>query len=362
MGIFFSRLSVFHQAKEEGMQSTFPFTLPNVAKVSPLVTRVMGLNPSEFTLTGSCTYLVGKGPQRTLIDTGGGIPEYAKLIEEALKNELQEEKGVSSVGIDKILLTHSHEDHVGGIKDVRSMFPEIPIFKLPSAYRPAADAAIPKLQMLKGGEVFEANGATLSVVPTPGHCDDHAVFLLKEENAFFTGDIVLGYGSTVFMCFTDFMASLQLMREMKPAKIYPGHGPVVEDGTAKLDEYISHRQKREMQVLETLRSYVEAAAANGAMESSDTLPSMTAMDIVKKVYVDTPEHLHFAAALNVSHHLRKLWHEKIVAPHSSASKDALELLSVSEYTMDKGKETTPERDRVMLLLDVPWTMYPGGKL
>lgn len=87
------------------------------------------------------------------------------------------------------------------------------------------------------------------------------------------------------------MKSLEKIVSVGPSIIYPGHGPVIREAIQRVQMYIDHRNLRESQIMETLNS------------SQD---KMTAMDIVKVVYKDTPEHLHFAAASNVHHHLTKL--------------------------------------------------------
>ena len=81
--------------------------------------------------------------------------------------------------------------------------------------------------------------------------------------ALFTGDCVLGCGTTVFDDLFDYMQSLSALQALlehhhhtttaADVVIYPGHGPVVADGLAKVKEYIQHRTGRENQLLEVMR-------------------------------------------------------------------------------------------------------------
>lgn len=115
------------------------------------------------------------------------------------------------------------------------------------------------------------------------------VFILEEEDAMFTGDNVLGYGTAVFEDLALYLHSLHQMKLQFRGRAYPGHGPVIPDGPAKIEEYIAHRQRREDEVLEVL--------AHGPR---------TPREIVEIVYRDVPPELHDAAEKGVLLILKKL--------------------------------------------------------
>lgn len=282
--------------------------LPNVEQLSSRVWRLLGLNPGNFTLQGTNTYLVGTGKSRILIDTGeANKPDYLSLLKETLSK--------LNASVSQVLITHWHHDHLGGAVGVASLYPDAVFYKLPfpktqtTSYplRPQADPdADPAHQelysdlmtMTGNGEVFRTEGATLRVVATPGHTTDHMALLLEEEGAVFTGDCVLGQGSAVFEDFATYMQSLARLKELRPATLYPGHGPMVEKGLDKVNEYIEHRMARERQVLRELSKATECGLAS--------------MDIVKEMYKDVDQSLWFGADSNVKLHLYKLLAEGTV--------------------------------------------------
>ncbi len=140
--------------------------------------------------------------------------------------------------------------------------------------------------------------------------------ILEEEDAMFTGDNVLGQGTAVFENLSIYINSLEKMKDMFSGRAYPGHGPVIDNGRAKIVEYIQHRQQREQQVIEVLSS----PRSSGKKSEDDGFGDWDSMDIVKIIYKDVPESLHIPAHGGVMQVLRKLQQEDKVAVDSSTKR------------------------------------------
>jgi endoribonuclease LACTB2 len=270
-------------------------SLPEVERLSRACIRILGGNPGQYTLQGTNTYLVGTGPSRLLIDTGQGMPSWIA----ALKRTLAEEKA----SIRGVLLTHWHLDHIKGVSDVLKHAPGTAIYK--------CDPEDGWLS-IEDGQTFTVEGATLTAIHTPGHTTDHMAFVLREEDALFTGDNVLGQGTAVFEDLSSYLSSLERMDKLVSGHGYPGHGPVLPDVTSKISEYISRRHQRENQVLQTL-------SASKAPEEMQEGPARqvgdawTPMELVKVIYRGYPEGLHAPAVGGILQILHKLEaEEKIV--------------------------------------------------
>jgi endoribonuclease LACTB2 len=269
--------------------------LPDFARHTERVATVLGHNPSPFTGPGTNTYIVGIGRRPLLLDTGAGMPIYEDLLPRALSEVSHTDE------LERIVCTHAHADHIGGVPQVRRRFGRLEVVKKPWLGKDEAAGA--PITEIGEGAVIGAQGATLRAIHTPGHAPDHLCYYLEEEKALFTGDVVLGAGTTVIPDDTgdlgQYMASLRRLLELDVAAIYPAHGPVIRNPRQKIEEYIAHRELRERQILDAL--------ADGAQ--------LEPMQIVKKIYVDVPEYLHAAAANSVRSHLKKLLNEGRVVEH-----------------------------------------------
>jgi endoribonuclease LACTB2 len=312
--------------------------LPSIATLSSRVIRIMGLNPSPMTLQGSNTYLIGTGAERVLIDSGEGIPAYGDLLRQAVTEESA--RLGSPVQVSTLLLTHWHEDHIGGVDTVRRLFPHVRLLKRRSHFTPTR---VDALCAAPPSEIA-VEGATLQLLHTPGHTDDHVCAFLKEERAVFTGDTVLGTGSSVFSNFKDYMQSLQALQDLQPLRLYSAHGPVVMDGAARIAETIRHRTLREHQVLQVLRdrtlgpmraSTTDTAASppHGVGEGAATAAgALNIRAIVDLIYKTTPPELKDAAGTNVFHHLKKLVSEGDVVVRHAPADLAAYLKEATDYT------------------------------
>ena len=221
-------------------------------------------NPGPLTLTGTNTWIYGREPA-WLIDPGPALPEHLDAISEEL-----DERG----GLGAVLLTHDHIDHAEGVAEIVRRFSPVPL----------AAARGPVSELLEDGDrigPFEA-------IASPGHSPDHLAFVV--DGLGFTGDAVLGEGS-VFVSgqLAEYLGALRVLQALRLSLIAPGHGPVVEDPGAKLEEYISHRLARE-------QALVSALAAG----------KRTTDDLLDAAWADAPDALRPAAAITLEAHLQKL--------------------------------------------------------
>jgi glyoxylase-like metal-dependent hydrolase (beta-lactamase superfamily II) len=225
-------------------------------------------NPGPFTLTGTNTYIVGRDPC-WVIDPGPPLPAHL----DAVAAEVAARGGATG-----IVLTHDHSDHADAVPALRE---RLDVQTVAAArYAGASDT-------IGGGDSI----GPFAVYATPGHAPDHLAYVATAVA--FTGDAVLGTGS-VFVwpdpgALTGYLAGLARLRALPLEQIAPGHGPLVADPAAKLDEYVAHRLDRERRLLLALD-----AGKRGVDELLDD------------VWDDAPAVLRPAATITLAAHLDKL--------------------------------------------------------
>ena len=188
-------------------------------------------------MQGTNTYIVGTGIHRLIIDTSGGEPAWAELIASSLK--------AMDISLSHVLLTHWHGDHTGGVPNLIYLYPHLK----DSVYKNEPDKG---QQNITDGQIFRVEGATVRALHVPGHSEDHMCFILEEEQAMFTGDNILGHGTSAVEDLGTFMNSLQEMHAQNCGIGYPAHGVVITNLPTKIAGELGQKLRREKQVMHAL--------------------------------------------------------------------------------------------------------------
>ena len=243
-------------------------------------------NPGYMTLRGTNQYLMGRD-EITVIDCALGSDENIAGL-------LAEVEALGGSRITRILLTHIHLDHCGGALALKKRTgAEVGISRVRAGHLGGEDFTYDE------GDRIPYDGGELEVVFTPGHEAGHCCFYEREKKILFSGDHILGKGTTVVPAgegnMVHYMESLEKLLSLDIRLLLPGHGPFVTEPMAKIREYIDHRLMREDQILQGLR------------EGRQTIG-----DLVAVIYVDYPQALMRVAHSSVEAHLLKLIAEERV--------------------------------------------------
>ena len=260
-------------------------------RLTPLIRRVIANNPGPFTYKGTGTYIVGRGESVAVIDPGPDDPAHLAAILAAVEGER----------VTHILITHHHLDHSPLARPLKGET-GADIYGCAVAELPAEDGVrteagydrfTPEVSVCGGGQTIAGEGWTFEAIATPGHTSNHICYALREENACFTGDHIMGWSTTVVTPpdgdMGAYIASLDLIKARDFKTLWPTHGPPITEVARFIDEYKAHRFDRERQILEQL--------AAGETKITDMVP---------KMYVGTDPRLFPAAARSVHAHMIQL--------------------------------------------------------
>ena len=306
-----------------------PLRYAEAEVVSPKIRRVIARNPSNFTFTGTGTYLVGNATDVAVIDPGPDLPEHRTALLRAIEGQK----------VRAIVITHCHSDHVGlaawlreetgaptvawkphgavgqldndeDIKVMQSLAPPPKTEEEKEKEREIARAAgldpddleiresvdlefEPDVRVGDGEVAAHGDGWTLIGIHTPGHTSNHMCVAFEEEKALFTGDHIMGWSTTVVSPpdgdMRDYMESVKKLQLRDDKILWPTHGSPVTDPQPFLRAYYEHRLGREAQVL--------ACVAEGVN---------TVAPMVRQMYAAVIPELHIPAARSVLSHLTQL--------------------------------------------------------
>jgi glyoxylase-like metal-dependent hydrolase (beta-lactamase superfamily II) len=238
-------------------------------------------NPGMMTLDGTNSWVLSEpGSTRSVVVDPGPV-------EDGHVDVLDEQTGDVAL----VLLTHHHFDHSETAVDLATR-KGCPVRALDPAFCFNGDP-------LADDELIDVDGLQLRVVTTPGHTADSVSLVLPAERALLSGDMVLGRGTTV-VAYPDgqlapYFESIERMRALAVAgevdRIWPAHGPVLDDALGTLEHYLVHRRQRLAQVEDALRTLGVAVP--------DADDEALARQVVEIVYQDVDESLWGAAQWSV---------------------------------------------------------------
>jgi glyoxylase-like metal-dependent hydrolase (beta-lactamase superfamily II) len=271
-----------------------------LTRVSPLVRRLVANNPSPFTATGTCSYLVGR-EELAVIDPGPADEAHVAAL-------------ISAAGetrIAHILVTHTHRDHAPAAAMLKAATgapiigaaPYTPRENFAGTFKgldASHDLSYAPDRVLADGEIVAGRGYALEAIATPGHAANHLCFALREEQALFSGDHVMAWSTSIVAppdgSMGDYIASLDKLRPRAETIFWPGHGGPVREPQRWMRALAHHRRQREASIL----TRIEAGDAEVAA-------------IVARVYDNLNPKLIGAATLSTLAHLEDLVARGLIA-------------------------------------------------
>ncbi|MFA1610439.1 MBL fold metallo-hydrolase [Halobellus rubicundus] len=160
---------------------------------------------------------------------------------------------VADASIEHLAVTHAHPDHVGAV----------------AHYAAETDATV-WCRRGREGRFVEATGTGpdrtfvegtdlptgASVLDVPGHAPDHVAF--ETDRGVLCGDVATAEGSVAVAApegdVRAYLVALRRLIARDPPRLFPGHGPVIEEPRTACERLYRHRLDRERRVLDAVRA------------------------------------------------------------------------------------------------------------
>lgn len=297
----------------------------SVDQVSPLVRRVTAKNPSRFTFKGTGTYIIGRD-RVAIVDPGPVDDKHVDALLAAIDGET----------VTHLLITHTHGDH-SPAASVLQQHIDAPTWAFGRHPMPRPDAATENSDSASDtgdddesgfgfdpieedeaasdegaeegykadhahdwdfepdhavahGDVIDGHGWSVEALHTPGHISNHLCFALREEQALFSGDHVMGWSTTIIPPpdgnLNSYLDSLRLLLPRSEERFYPTHGAPIDGPRPFVEALLRHREGRTEQIMACLGDGID-----------------TIKEMVLRMYTHVPPQLYNAAGASVMSHL-----------------------------------------------------------
>lgn len=240
----------------------------------------------------------------TLVDTGHPCAESRERLAGALADG-------PLAGVERVVLTHPHIDHVGGTLTVsaatelphtvfqgaedvvrgfddyvRRAREEMATLSTPPGQEPPepdhryfpididyATDEVPIDRIVGPGDTVRLGPYECEVVHTPGHSSLHMSLYHADSGVMLSGDIISTNGhfmyGPVHWDIGAYKTGLRRIRERDPDRLLPGHGDPMDDPRARVDDALAKAEAAESAILEALETHGTLDARELAVEAFD---------------------------------------------------------------------------------------------
>ena len=251
------------------------------------VLRLTAPNPSFMTGAGTNTYIIGNN-DFLVIDPGPNIPKHIDMLLNATEGN-----------ISYLVATHTHPDHSEAVKPLAKLTGAKVIGKSPPKDQDHDQTFKPNKE-INDGDIINIEDIEIMAIETPGHASNHVCFFSKSHKVLFSGDHLMN-GSSVLINPPDgdmqkYISSFKKIDSLEMRYIAPAHGAIFDNPYEIIKHTLLHRLSREARIIKSLKNNPKSNLSN----------------LVKYVYDDVDQSIHFIAVRSLLAHLVKLEKEGIV--------------------------------------------------